>query len=106
MAAMVFPWKKSHSEKIFINYRRDDAGGFAGRLSDSLANYFGCDRVFRDVTDIDYGHDFEQAIDQKLRGNGLVRSRISRDFGFLIPKCLSETPPFKPASKFGGQAGG
>jgi hypothetical protein len=69
---MVFPWKKSHSEKIFINYRRDDAGGFAGRLSDTLANYFGRDRVFRDVTDIDYGHDFEQVIDQKLSESGAV----------------------------------
>ena len=50
---MAFPWKKSSNDKIFINYRRDDAGGFAGRLSDTLANYFGRNRVFRDVTDID-----------------------------------------------------
>jgi len=69
---MVFPWKKAHNEKIFINYRRDDAGGFAGRLSDTLADYFGRDRVFRDVTDIDYGHDFEQVIDQKLSESGAV----------------------------------
>ncbi len=69
---MVFPWKKPHSEKIFINYRRGDAGGFAGRLSDTLADYFGRDRVFRDVTDIDYGHDFEQVIDQKLSESGAV----------------------------------
>lgn len=69
---MVLPRKKSRSDKIFINYRRGDAGGFAGRLSDSLAAYFGRDRVFRDVTDIDYGHDFEQAIDQKLSESGAV----------------------------------
>ena len=69
---MVFPWKNAHNEKIFINYCRDDAGGFAGRLSDILADYFGRDRIFRDVTDINYGHDFEQVIDQKLSESGAV----------------------------------
>ena len=69
---MGFPWKKSNSEKIFINYRREDSAGFAGRLSDTLAAYFGRDRVFRDVTDIDYGDDFEQVIDQKLSESGAV----------------------------------
>lgn len=69
---MVFSWKKAHNEKIFINYRRDDTVGFAGRLSDTLADYFGRDRVFRDVTGIDYGHDFEQVIDQKLSEAGAV----------------------------------
>ncbi len=69
---MAFPWKKSPNDKIFINYRRDDAAGFAGRLSDSLGNYFGRNRVFRDVTDIDYGANFEQAIDQKLSESGAV----------------------------------
>ena len=59
---MILPWGKSRSDKIFINYRRGDAGGYAGRLSDSLAGYFGRNRIFRDVTDIDYGHDFEQVI--------------------------------------------
>ncbi len=69
---MAFPWKKSPNDKIFINYRRDDAAGFAGRLSDSLGNYFGRNRVFRDVTDIDYGANFEQVIDQKLSESGAV----------------------------------
>lgn len=69
---MVFPWNKPRSDKIFINYRRDDASGFAGRLSDTLANYFGRNRVFRDVTGIDYGHDFSQVIDQKLAESGAV----------------------------------
>jgi uncharacterized membrane protein len=70
------PWKNPHQEKIFINYRRDDAGGYAGRLSDSLAAYFGSDRVFRDVSGIDYGKDFEQVIDQKLAESGAVVALI------------------------------
>lgn len=73
---MVLPWKKPHQDKIFINYRRDDAGGYAGRLADSLAAYFGRDRVFRDVTGIDYGHDFEQVIDRKLAESGAVVALI------------------------------
>lgn len=70
------PWKNPHKEKIFINYRRDDAGGYAGRLADSLAAYFGPDRVFRDVTGIDYGHDFERVIDAKLAESGAVVALI------------------------------
>jgi len=60
------------NDKIFINYRRDDAGGFAGRLADSLSAYFGPNRVFRDVTGIDYGDDFEQVIDEKLSESGAL----------------------------------
>lgn len=63
---MTLPWTKQENDKIFVNYRRDDAGGFAGRLSDSLTSHFGSSRVFRDVTGIDYGQDFEQIIDQKI----------------------------------------
>ena len=63
---MVFPWQRPRNDKIFINYRRDDAGGFAGRLSDTLTAHFGGDRVFRDVTGIDYGHDFEKVIDERV----------------------------------------
>lgn len=65
-------WSAPRKDRIFINYRRDDAGGFAGRLADSLGAYFGADRVFRDVTGIDYGHDFEQVIDAKLAESGAV----------------------------------
>jgi hypothetical protein len=63
---------KPQKVRIFVNYRRDDAGGFAGRLSDTLAAYFGPDRVFRDVTGIDYGSDFERVIDEKLADSGAV----------------------------------
>lgn len=48
--------------RIFINYRRDDAGGVAGRLGDSLNRYFGDGRVFRDVEGIEAGADFEEVL--------------------------------------------
>lgn len=51
---------------VFISYRRDDAAGHAGRLSDRLIARFGADQVFIDVDDIKPGQDFEQAIEQTL----------------------------------------
>src|SRR5262245_40723192 len=44
--------------KIFINYRRDDSIGTAGRLHDRLVQVFGRDRLFMDVDHIPAGEDF------------------------------------------------
>ena len=44
--------------KIFINYRRDDSIGMAGRLYDRLAHTFGRDKLFMDVDHIPAGTDF------------------------------------------------
>jgi hypothetical protein len=59
-------------DRIFINYRREDSAGFAGRLADSLGAWFGPERIFRDVSGIDYGADFEAAIDAKMVESGAV----------------------------------
>jgi hypothetical protein len=48
--------------RVFINYRRDDALGVAGRLSDSLSRYFGDGRIFRDVDGIAAGANFEEVL--------------------------------------------
>ncbi|MAY19865.1 MAG: hypothetical protein CL955_04545 [Erythrobacteraceae bacterium] len=63
---MQLPWRKTAKDKVFVNYRRSDAQGFAGRLADSLTRHFGSERVFRDVTGIDYGADFEQVIVERI----------------------------------------
>jgi membrane-associated protease RseP (regulator of RpoE activity) len=44
--------------KIFINYRRDDSAGTAGRLHDRLAQTFGRNNLFMDVDHIPAGVDF------------------------------------------------
>src|SRR4029453_17065281 len=62
----------SPKDGIFINYRRDDSAGFAGRLADSLGAWFGPERIFRDVGGIDYGEDFEAAIDSRREESGAV----------------------------------
>jgi hypothetical protein len=36
----------SHSERVFINYRRDESAGHTGRIADRFTAHFGKDRVF------------------------------------------------------------
>jgi hypothetical protein len=50
---------------IFLNYRRDDTAGHAGRLFDRLNHRF-YGRIFRDVTSIAFGLDFVEEIERKL----------------------------------------
>lgn len=71
------------NDSIFVNYRRDDAGGYAGRLADTLSGYFGADRVFRDVTGIGYGHDFEAAIDEKVAESGALIVMIGKSWSTI-----------------------
>jgi TIR domain len=44
--------------KIFINYRRDDSAGHAGRIHDRLEHEFGRDLLFMDVDGIPLGTNF------------------------------------------------
>ena len=54
------------TDNIFINYRRDDAAAYAGRIADHLGALLGADRVFMDVEDIRPGQNFSEAIDNTL----------------------------------------
>jgi hypothetical protein len=40
---------------IFISYRREDSGPYAGRLRDTLSHHFGVTQVFRDIERINPG---------------------------------------------------
>ena len=53
---------------LFINYRRDDQPGYAGRLADALESAFGADKVFRDIEDIRPGDDFVVTLQKQLKG--------------------------------------
>jgi hypothetical protein len=61
---------------IFISYRRDDASGHAGRLFDRLAQRFGRERVFMDVTDIAPGEDFTHVIETSVGTSELLLAVI------------------------------
>ena len=52
--------------RIFISYRRDDSGGWAGRLYDRLSQHFGRDNVFMDIDAIEPGLDFVEVIEQAV----------------------------------------
>jgi TIR domain-containing protein len=54
--------------EIFISYRREDAGGYAGRLEDGLERAFGAGSAFRDVMDLRPGEDYFQALNQRIAG--------------------------------------
>lgn len=69
---MNLPWTKPQHDKIFISYRRDDTAGHAGRLSDSLSDYFGHDRIYMDVKDIEYAQDYKDAIEESLSVTGAL----------------------------------
>jgi len=51
---------------VFISYRRDDSGGYAGRLFDVLAGRFGPEQTFMDLDDIKGGDDFTAVIGEKV----------------------------------------
>ncbi|MGY1670292.1 toll/interleukin-1 receptor domain-containing protein [Geodermatophilus sp. SYSU D00710] len=52
--------------RIFLSYRRGDAGGYAGRLADALHERIGPRNVFQDVLDIAPGQDYTAVIDGAL----------------------------------------
>lgn len=52
--------------KIFISYRREDSGGYAGRLYADLVKSFGKRNVFMDIDTIQGGDDFIKVLEQTL----------------------------------------
>jgi hypothetical protein len=52
--------------RVFLSYRRGDAGGYAGRLTDALRQRLGPKSVFQDVAAISPGQDYTVAIDRAL----------------------------------------
>jgi len=54
------------ASRIFISYRREDARGDAGRLTDDLKESFGAGRIFRDIETIEPGVDFVEALNRAV----------------------------------------
>src|SRR5688572_3663162 len=66
--------------KIFISYRREDSGGYAGRLYDRLSQHFGKDQVFMDIDHIEPGEDFAELIDQQVGTCNTLIALIGRNW--------------------------
>jgi hypothetical protein len=54
------------SLRVFINYRREDSAGHAGRLYDALAERFGRDQIFMDIDTMQPGVDFTKVVDESV----------------------------------------
>ena len=52
--------------RIFVNYRRDDSRGMAGRLHDRLAQAFGRKNIFMDVDNTPPGVDFVSYLNNQV----------------------------------------
>jgi hypothetical protein len=52
--------------RVFLSYRRGDAAGYAGRLTDALIQRLGPKSVFQDVSAISPGRNFTMEIDRAL----------------------------------------
>ena len=66
--------------RIFINYRRADSEGYAGRIYDRLAPHFGADAVFMDVEVIDAGVDFVRVLEEAVQSCDVLVALIGRNW--------------------------
>ena len=66
--------------RVFINYRRDDSPGSAGRLYDRLAEEIPSEHLFMDVDAIAPGVDFVTAIEQAVRSCDILLVIIGRSW--------------------------
>jgi len=57
---------------IFLSYRREDSGGYTGRLYDGLTAHFGDDEVFMDLEDIQAGKNFRSDVEQTSSRSDVV----------------------------------
>jgi hypothetical protein len=51
---------------VFISYRREDSGGYAGRIFDRLVSRLGRENVFFDVDAIPLGRDFVEVLTENI----------------------------------------
>jgi hypothetical protein len=66
--------------RIFISYRRSDAGGHVGRLAGDLAERFGPLAVFADTKDIGGGHPFRKQITFELGRCAVILVVVGPDY--------------------------
>jgi class 3 adenylate cyclase/tetratricopeptide (TPR) repeat protein len=66
--------------RIFLNYRRQDSAGHAGRLFDALVQCFGDEQVFMDVDRLALGRDFVEAIDREVGSCDVMIALIGRNW--------------------------
>jgi hypothetical protein len=75
--------------RIFLSYRREDTGGYAGRLFDRLSTHFGRSSVFMDIDTIEPGLDFVQVIEEAVGSCDVLLALIGRQW-LIVTDSLSQ----------------
>jgi hypothetical protein len=65
---------------IFISYRREDSGGYAQQLFESVSSYFGKSQVFMDIDSIEAGEDFTKVIHDRIEQCDVFIALIGRNW--------------------------
>ncbi len=68
--------RDDQGQRIFVSYRREDARGDAGRLTDNLKAHFGDKQIFRDIEAIEPGLDFVEAINKAVSSSAVLLAII------------------------------
>jgi hypothetical protein len=66
--------------KIFLCYRREDSGGYAGRIQDQLAQALGSDVLFMDVDAIPLGANFVRVLHDEVAKCEVLLAVIGRNW--------------------------
>jgi hypothetical protein len=67
-------------DRIFVSYRREHDGAYAGWLFERLIEVYGKSRVFKDVDSLEPGIEFGRAIVGALEGCGVVLVLVGEDW--------------------------
>jgi len=70
----------SQKGRIFINYRRADSEGYAGRIYDRLVPHFGKEAIFMDVDAIPAGMDFVEVLEDAVQSCDVLIVLIGRQW--------------------------
>jgi hypothetical protein len=66
--------------KVFLCYRREDSGGYAGRIQDQLAQALGSDVLFMDVDAIPLGANFVRVLHDEVAKCEVLLAVIGRNW--------------------------
>jgi len=66
--------------KVFLCYRREDSGGYAGRLQDRLLHDLGADVLFMDVDSIPIGKNFVKVLHDEVAKCEVLLAVIGRNW--------------------------
>ena len=70
--------QRSARPHVFINYRREDSSGYAGRLRADLAEAFGKGNIFMDIDTIPPGADFGRVVEDRISSSDVVLALIGK----------------------------